>query len=88
MKRKLLLISFVLFSTMTFGQGNRDIIRTYLTENKEKLQLEKTDIQDWIVTNEVYSKRSQITHIYIQQTHQGIPIFNACLLYTSPSPRD
>lgn len=77
MKRKLLLISFVLFSTMTFGQENNDIITTYLTENKERLQLERTDIQDWIVTNEVYSKKSQITHIYIQQTHQGIPIFNA-----------
>lgn len=77
MKKKLLFISLLLFSAITFSQENRDIITSYLLVNKEKFQLGNEDIQGWIITDEVYSKKSQITHVYIQQTYRGIPIFNA-----------
>jgi extracellular elastinolytic metalloproteinase len=69
--------SMLLLSVVTFGQNNNDIIETYLSDNLEKFDLVASDIVDWKVTNEVFSKQSKITNVYIQQLYKGIPIFNA-----------
>ncbi len=77
MKKSFIVFVYLLCSIATFGQQNKKILTSYLNENSDKLQLSKADIQGLIVTNEAYSERSKITHVYIQQTYNGIPIFNA-----------
>ena len=75
--KKVLLFIFLLNSLLSFSQDNKELIQQFLNQNQERFDLNVSDIQDWIVTNEVYSRRSGITHVYIQQQYDGVPIFNA-----------
>lgn len=74
---------FLLFSLMlqlsftAFAQENRQIVQSYLERNMSQLDMDQNDINNWVVTNEVFSKSTGITHVYIQQTVQGIPVHNA-----------
>lgn len=76
MKRMLSLL-LVFISAITFAQETTQVVQNYLDENRVSLSLTNDDIQDWIITDEIYSERSQLTHVYIQQRHGGIPIYNA-----------
>ncbi|MDB9961785.1 T9SS-dependent M36 family metallopeptidase, partial [Oceanihabitans sp.] len=44
---------------------------------KSDYNLIDNDIQDLYVTNEFFSKSSEITHVYVNQRYQGIKIHNA-----------
>lgn len=79
MKKTLLSIFcfIILFSTNAFSQEFNSLIQNYLDEKATELNLQSSDVNDWIVTNQVFSKRSKVTNVYIQQTYNGIPIFNA-----------
>jgi extracellular elastinolytic metalloproteinase len=72
-----LLVSILLLSAATFGQNNNDVIKSYLSDNLEKYDLVASDIEEWEITNEIFSKQSKVTNVYIQQLYKGIPIFNA-----------
>jgi Zn-dependent metalloprotease len=72
-----ILFSMLFLSAVTFGQTNNDVIKSYLSDNLEKFDLVASDILEWKITNEVFSKQSKVTNIYIQQLYKGIPIFNA-----------
>ena len=75
---KIFILSSILFlSAVTFGQNNNDVIKTYLSDNLERFDLVASDIVEWKITNEVFSKQSKVTNVYIQQLYKGIPIFNA-----------
>lgn len=77
MKKKFTLLLLGLFTFMGFAQESNQIIQQFLENNKQQYSLTDLDIQEWRVTNEVYSERSGLTHVYIQQMYQGIPIYNA-----------
>lgn len=70
-------------STMGFAQtglmeseyGSK--IQAYLNQEKEALNLSSSDIADLSISKEFYSKKSKITHVYVNQRFQGINIFNA-----------
>jgi len=47
----------------------------YFSENKGKL--EKKDLENLVISDQYYSKSSGITHLYLQQTFEGIKIHNA-----------
>jgi hypothetical protein len=64
-------------SGVTFGQNYNDVVKSHLSDNLEKLDLLASDIVDWKITNEVFSKQSKVTTLHIQQLYKGIPIFNA-----------
>src|SRR5690606_14798858 len=53
------------------------IVLSYLTKEKSKHGLTDADIQDLYVKNEVYSKSTGITHLYVQQRYQGVFVYNA-----------
>ena len=78
-----LLILFFLFSTVIFSQTDlsnspyQNIINTYLSVERENLNLLETDYQDIQINNEVFSKSTRITHLYLNQRYQGIPVYNA-----------
>lgn len=52
-------------------------IQTYLDQNKESLNLVSSDLADLCVNNEYFSKKTKITHVYVNQRFQGTRIFNA-----------
>src|SRR5690606_23748533 len=53
------------------------IVLSYLTKEKGKYEFTDADIHDLYVNNEVYSKSTGITHLYVQQRFQGVFVHNA-----------
>lgn len=43
----------------------------------KKFELAKSDIQNLYVDSEYLSKKTQLTHVYVGQQHNGIKVFNA-----------
>jgi len=81
MNRKfyLLLLTSLFLYTTTFGQHEKAIsaAKQYLQENLANWQLTEADIADLEVQNIFTSKHNGVTHIYFNQSYQGIKIFNA-----------
>ncbi|MGF1556245.1 T9SS-dependent M36 family metallopeptidase [Paucihalobacter sp.] len=53
------------------------LVNNYLEEHLSSHNLTNPDIQDLLIQNEVYSKSTKITHLYLNQQFQGIKIYNA-----------
>ena len=75
--KKYYLLFVLLFNLCLFSQENKQIITDYLNSNKKGLGLSNDDIKNWIETDISYSKKSQVTHVYIRQQYQGIHIYTA-----------
>ena len=81
-KNKILfnLILSLLFSTycfQSFGQNENVLINNYLKKEQVEKRLLSGDISDWIITDQYTDKNTSLTHVYIQQRHHGIVVFNA-----------
>jgi len=68
-------ISYSQNSLVNSNYGSQ--IQTYLNSNKEKFNLIDNDIEDLYVSDEYFSKSTEITHVYVTQRYQGIKIYNA-----------
>jgi len=55
------------------------IAMDFVRRNLAALNLESSDLDGYTVSNVVYSKVTGATRIYLQQRHQGIPVYNAQL---------
>ncbi|TYB78485.1 T9SS-dependent M36 family metallopeptidase [Bizionia myxarmorum] len=81
--KQLLVLAILVFTNMGYSQSNLpdsknvSIIQNYLNQNKETYNLTVSDISDLVIDREVFSKNTKITHVYINQRYQGIPVFNA-----------
>lgn len=71
-----LLCGLFFCNTSLFAQDVNQIIQSYLDSNREKNGLTEKDIQKWEITNQSYSEKSAVTHVYIRQTINNIPIAN------------
>lgn len=58
------------------AQNTQQTIQKYLEENRIKNGFSEIDIKNWEITNESFSKKIQVNHVYIRQTMNGIPIAN------------
>jgi len=56
-----------------------DIAMAFIRSNFAALGLESSDLQGYAVSDVVYSRVTGATHIYLQQRHAGIPVYNAQL---------
>lgn len=56
-----------------FGQ----VIRDYLDSRKVEFGFQDKDIESVIISNSYKSNNSETNHVYINQTYQGIKIYNA-----------
>ena len=65
-----------LFSITSFAQEDTQLIKEFLENNREQLELETSDISDWIITDHHKSRTSGAVHIYIRQILQGIEVNN------------
>ncbi len=72
------LCPYVTFS-QNYDQPSEDVgfILDYLKEHKSDFNFQDKDIEQLIVTNEYLSKSTGLTHVYVNQTFEGIKIFNA-----------
>ncbi len=57
----------------------RETALRFLQENPAKLGLTAQDVADVRVTDEFKSKNNGVTHVWVQQQHLGIPVFNALI---------
>jgi len=71
------LILILFLPSVSMAQVERGMIQSYLLQQAPSLGLTETDLQNYEVTNEVPTKHNGVTHVYIRQTHQGIPVFQA-----------
>ncbi len=51
----------------------------YLQRHTKQLKLAGSDIADVVVSSQVKSRHSGVTHVYLQQRHRGIEVHNAIL---------
>lgn len=68
---------FILAQTQLSESTYGDVVLNYLNQVKTAYELNETDLSDLLVSNEVYSKSTGVTHYYINQRYQGIKIYNA-----------
>lgn len=73
----------VLFSVSLAAQTTnvtpRETALRFLQNNTTRLGLTAQDVADVSVTDEYVSKNNGVTHVWVQQQHQGIPVFNALI---------
>ncbi len=61
------------------GVSAMDAAVAFVTANLPALGLSAEDLAGYEVTDSVYSAVSGATHIYLRQTHLGLPVYNAQL---------
>ena len=54
-----------------------DIAIEFMQENAGQFGLTPSDLNDFAVTNMYVSERNGVTHIYLRQLHNGLPVVNA-----------
>ena len=52
------------------------LISDYLKDSAARFNFEDSDISELVVNNEYYSENTDIIHVYVNQTYQGIRILN------------
>jgi hypothetical protein len=75
----LTLIIICFFLTFSNAQNSLKQADKYVSEHLQKFKLDKSDIEDWVVTNNYVSKHNGVNHIYFQQTVNGIPVDGAII---------
>ncbi|EDP72531.1 Protease-associated PA [Flavobacteriales bacterium ALC-1] len=79
----LILLLIVVSASHLFGQNNLKsseygaLIIDYLKEKKSDFNFNDQDIEQLVVNNAYYSESTDLTQVYVNQTFQGIRIFNA-----------
>lgn len=72
-------LSFLMISGLwAQNQKSLDQAQSFVEQNLEKLGLSANDVADYILTD-MYISDNGVTHIYLTQTVDGIPIHNAIL---------
>jgi hypothetical protein len=69
----LLIIAFLPFVN---AQDIKQTIQNYLEQNHLKNGLSESDIKNWEITNQTFDKKIEVTHVYIRQFFNGLPIGN------------
>ncbi len=77
MKQLAFTILGLLLGTVTLlGQNPSTVIQQFLDKNYAEQKLTQQDINNWSITSHHTSNTSGVTHVYIQQKHQGISVSN------------
>ena len=76
MKRFTLLL-FIISCFSINGQKHLKLIQDFVLNQNEQNEWRPIDISNLIITDESYSKRSDVHHIYINQSFGGIEIINS-----------
>jgi hypothetical protein len=74
---KSLLLIFLAFITISASAQHEDIIQEYLNNNYNALQVNQSDVLDWFVESNTFSKSTKITNYYVKQRYHGIELYHA-----------
>lgn len=75
-KMKKIITLFLIFIAYSgFSQNPEQKIKSYLQENRAKLDLTALDINDWYIQSTANSESTGINNYYVKQRHQGIEVF-------------
>jgi len=74
-----LLLFFVGSSFAQNSRTARENALEYLQAQYSSLNLTQQDVADIRVTDEYLTQRNGVTHVWVQQQQQGIPVFNALI---------
>lgn len=70
------LFAFLASGLMAQDRSARETALRFLQENPSKFELTKNDVSDVKVIREYRTQHNGVTHIWVQQQHRGIPVFN------------
>ncbi len=80
MNKNLLLLILMIVWVNVFAQNSKKSVGDkFLRDNQAVLQISDLDIQDARIADMYTSEHNGLTHIYYNQTHNGIPVYNAIL---------
>lgn len=79
MKKKLCIVSILLLTSIAsaYAQQLNSTIQSFLSENQKSFGLTERDVTSWMISNQYVDQRYGVQHVYIQQQHLKIPVFNA-----------
>ncbi len=72
-------LGFALTANSLMAQADskaRETALQFLRENPARFGLSAADVADVRVTDEYVSKNNGVTHVWVQQQYQGIPVYN------------
>ncbi len=78
-----MLLLIVVSASHVFGQNKLQsseygaLIINYLEDKKSDFNFKDRDLEQLVVTNSYYSENTDLTQVYINQTFEGIRVFNA-----------
>jgi hypothetical protein len=78
-----MLLILALPTSFVFGQNNIQsseygaLITNYLVDKKSDFNFKDRDLEQLVLNNEYYSENTEVTHVYVNQTFEGVRIFNA-----------
>lgn len=61
------------------GVDNKSVALGFVQQNAALLGLTPADLAEYEITDDVESKASPVRHLYLRQTHQGLPVYNGQL---------
>jgi extracellular elastinolytic metalloproteinase len=76
MKKLLYVLAFFTI-TLASAQDFSDAVSTYLNNNRSELGFQSQDIEEFTINSHSYSKSMDVENVYVNQTYQGIEIFNS-----------
>ncbi len=72
-----IILFFVSFTAHAQIQTPLDVAVKHYQEQKKKYDLTETDINNYRVSDNYTSRHNGVTHVYLQQEHDGIPVIQA-----------
>ena len=79
MLRLLLLSLFTIVTAISFGQPGRQDIDALLIQHKNTIGIGEKDIAEYSISSAYTTAHLNITHIYLEQRHRDIRVFNGIL---------
>ena len=73
----ILLIVLISGSAIAQRQSPLSVALNYLDKNRESLGLTETDLKNYRVSDLYQTKHNGVTHVYLNQQHEGIDVRNA-----------
>lgn len=70
-----------MLNTNTNAQSKIALIDAQLIKEREKNSWAKSDIENYIVSDDYTESQTGLRYIYYQQTHKGIPLYNAVSVF-------
>jgi len=75
-RQSILLVCFFSFAILTNAQDYETLIKDHLDANRSSFGITDQDIFGLVIKDEVFSKKSEATHVYATQKINNIEIFN------------